>query len=468
MNHIIVFKLVKYDAAKQKGDANNKYDHNNDSSKNETTVAVAVVPVDETMTPESISTSHERYMARLRDMVQDGSISTQQQPNGALPKTMDVIVPAKEIQDTLLSVGNNCASMDIDEGMASNVLTSATIMPSSLSRGSRKVTTATEFFGGRKNNNNSETNASAATATKYSTPTEVCSASKDIPPKNVVTNKLGFSSKSKIETANKKRIKESSSCPAVGDENNGKENNTDHLLRQPHKALKKLNDIPPKKTMTTKNHHIVGNADDFMGDVDDEDDDDDDSHEDDIVTNAKDADSKSRAEVHVMDVDDDDDHLDEDAMETEKIATTIDGNNSDDEEERYNKKGAMDAFVVPAVASVHNDTAGTSRRRRKKLVEKTFVDAKGYLHTETQEVWEEVLSDDDDNEKKNTNNDGNHRSSSSAKDGTKKQQQQVIGGNAKAASSKRLPPSTKGGKKTAGGKNDKLKQGNLMGFFAKK
>ncbi|KAL7477462.1 hypothetical protein ACHAW6_003268 [Cyclotella cf. meneghiniana] len=98
------------------------------------------------------------------------------------------------------------------------------------------------------------------------------------------------------------------------------------------------------------------------------------------------------------------------------------------------QKGGMDAFAKKNVAAMNADgTIEGSKKRRKKLVEKTIME-NGYLKTETVTVWEDV--DDEEAEA---------RPSTSSK---------ALKGPA-PAKSKSAP--TKG-----------KKQGNLMGFFQKK
>lgn len=58
-------------------------------------------------------------------------------------------------------------------------------------------------------------------------------------------------------------------------------------------------------------------------------------------------------------------------------------------------RGAMDDFTTE-VKRTTAPTETTGRRRRKKLIQKTSMDAQGYLHTETQEVWEDIPSDEED------------------------------------------------------------------------
>jgi DNA polymerase subunit Cdc27 len=100
------------------------------------------------------------------------------------------------------------------------------------------------------------------------------------------------------------------------------------------------------------------------------------------------------------------------------------------------KKGAMDAFVHPAIAP-SNDQQPT-RRRRKVLVEQTTVDEKGYLRTVQTEVWQD---EDEVQEAPVRSKEETHRPKPVA--------------------------AARPSKKTTTAPSH-LKQGNLKGFFAKK
>mmetsp|Transcript_6485 Transcript_6485/g.7146 ORF Transcript_6485/g.7146 Transcript_6485/m.7146 type:complete len:151 (-) Transcript_6485:148-600(-) len=56
--------------------------------------------------------------------------------------------------------------------------------------------------------------------------------------------------------------------------------------------------------------------------------------------------------------------------------------------------GAMDAFAAttskPSSQSSSQEISRSTRKRRKKLVDKTTMDSNGYIHTETVTEWEDV------------------------------------------------------------------------------
>jgi hypothetical protein len=108
--------------------------------------------------------------------------------------------------------------------------------------------------------------------------------------------------------------------------------------------------------------------------------------------------------------------------------------------------GAMDAFATTATALPPVD-AKPATRMRKRVVEKTFKDEHGYLQTELQEVWEEVPVE-------------------AAMGGTLPSKQVTVN----AAPAAALPKAVSSNKSGAGKASVKtgLKQGSLKGFFTTK
>jgi len=184
----------------------------------------------------------------------------------------------------------------------------------------------------------------------------------------------------------------------------------------------------PSQPMESKGKK-VGNADDFVGDLEDSDDDDEAmevDEEEDSVEVVEAAPSKKKARKPA-------------AKKAAKKRVQLDDSDEDEEPEKVT--GAMDAFVKESPNKPQQQPQLPSHRpRRKKLVEKTTVDKAGYLHTETVEVWEEIPEEE-----------------------LKKEAER------KKEASKTLPvPAAKKKTKAASGKPTKLKQGSLMGFFQKK
>jgi hypothetical protein len=153
----------------------------------------------------------------------------------------------------------------------------------------------------------------------------------------------------------------------------------------------------------------VGNADDFVGDVEESDSDE-----------SMEVEPVSKTKQPTID------DLDSDTSEPTK-KNQFKKNKSD-----IVVIGAMDAFAMKKeLAPVQVG----HKRRRKKLVQTTTKDDSGYLHTETQEVWEDIPTDEE---------------------------QEEIKKSSMVAVKKIQPVANKGAKK------DKMKQGSLMGFFTKK
>lgn len=103
--------------------------------------------------------------------------------------------------------------------------------------------------------------------------------------------------------------------------------------------------------------------------------------------------------------------------------------------------GAMDSFAHKGDKKQGDGRSSqeTGKRRRKKLVEKTTMDEKGYIHTETVCVWEDIPSDEEDN-------------------------------TAQGSPPKKPRPSAtgEGPRRPAAKKTKGMKQAGLMGFFSKK
>jgi len=162
----------------------------------------------------------------------------------------------------------------------------------------------------------------------------------------------------------------------------------------------------------------IGNADDFVGDVDDDDDDDDSyqapQKEEEPVAREFSRNSNNARQSQTADIDDDDDSLQE-------------------EEEDKDSTAKSEPMQI-------EQPQPKRRRRRKKLVQKTTVDESGYLHTETQEIWEEIPSDEE----------------------AEKPKAAAPARKPAVGKSKKQPPKKKGGKAKGG-----MKQGSLHSFFKK-
>jgi hypothetical protein len=191
----------------------------------------------------------------------------------------------------------------------------------------------------------------------------------------------------------------------------------------------------------TSSSKMIGNADDFVGDQEEDSDDERDmeehskkaakhaEHEKSPTSKRKNR--KTQAEV-------------EEEMRQEEVARKSSGMYQNDSDDEQHFKGAMDAFTTKTKNTEPSTTqTGSGKKRRKKLVEKTTMDSKGYMTTTTEVVWEEVDSDEEENTAK---------SNASA---------------TQSAASKALSSSKAAASKTKTKPSD-MKQKGIMGFFAKK
>eukprot|EP00537_Pseudo-nitzschia_pungens_P001208 CAMPEP_0172370164 /NCGR_PEP_ID=MMETSP1060-20121228/36716_1 /TAXON_ID=37318 /ORGANISM="Pseudo-nitzschia pungens, Strain cf. cingulata" /LENGTH=547 /DNA_ID=CAMNT_0013095357 /DNA_START=21 /DNA_END=1664 /DNA_ORIENTATION=+ len=210
-----------------------------------------------------------------------------------------------------------------------------------------------------------------------------------------------------------------------------------------------MEDASPIAKVNANASTSIGNADDFVGDEDEDSDD-----EQDMV------DRRIRSAEIVRKLRERDDHMDalakEDDRDRERVAARV-------------TRGAMDAFcekrrepanseATATATEAEEGAPGTKRRRRRKVFrDTTAVNARGFLVTTTEAVWEEIESDDDEEEEE-TNTAG------SASSG--KQSQPSKRAPAKPRPKQRQKPIA--AKKTKPAAKRDLKQGSLMGFFSKK
>lgn len=329
-------------------------------------------------TTDTLESAHERRNARIRDNLTDNAniMETILLPNN---KNQDVIVPSPAMAQALhesIQAGLQQRNVVLADNSSKSTSTST-----SLTRGPKKATTAASFFAKQQ-----QDRKTTSTVVPKKEDTTVASVTKPVAKKEVPAKK-------------KKEAQE---------------------------------DTPAKKEDEKENSDVkkVGNADDFVGDMDDDDDDDDDS-----------VDRKPVApKVPVRP-----------QPRTVRIQSDNDDDDSEDDKPKTNRRkkevasGAMDAFVAkPSDSSTAADAAGAGpqpkRRRRKRLVTTTSMDAHGYLHTETHEQWEDILSDEEEIPPKPA------------------AIQPATAATKKTSLSSKKPNSGKSG----------LKQGSITGFFQKK
>jgi hypothetical protein len=243
----------------------------------------------------------------------------------------------------------------------------------------KTVTSARNFFGA--NNKNS------STALTKSTKKDSCGIDKSSSTANTTSNEA--------KAANKPR-------PAA----KASQSNTLSFRSKKKNAGsngKKIGNVDEEKeNVQNKSSKKVGNADDFVGDMDEEDGDEDDNsmkaeennneEEEELQQRSR---SKAKAAPRIQ--------QSKERARPKKVAKRAgELEDSDDDRESASTnavEGAMDAFAkkVSKVQNSDGNNEGTKqRRRRKTMVEKTYMDETGYFHTETQAVWEDVPSDEDD------------------------------------------------------------------------
>ena len=337
---------------------------------------------------ESIHTAHERDRSQLQEEIRGLVVPSALRGNGNSTGFASSIFVSEKLQQRIKEKGGLKRSMEDDDF-------SSDLMPSKAAfvRPVKKTaTSAKNFFGA------SGKTASATTKTKSKPiPSDKKSMSKSKPAKSSV---LSFQPKSRDSSSQSSKSASNNKQKQQGSRDAEKEN----VLNKSSKA--------------------VGNADDFLGDMDDEDNDSDsvdevDESGSDSITQTKTNEKNAVAA--------------ESPKKIARRAYQMDGSDSDKDVEQPVEDDAVEKAAK--VNATSNDGA-KHKRRRKTLVEKTFTDENGYLYTETQTIWEDVPSDEEDASVLT------NKKSTGAAPG--KKAQKVSG-----------PPKA-------------MKQGSLMGFFTKK
>lgn len=181
------------------------------------------------------------------------------------------------------------------------------------------------------------------------------------PAKKVTTAESFFQKKS----ATVEKLKSTKAKDATKEQ--PKESKTGHSFSKKPKGMETSKENEKENQAKTSK---VGCVDDFMGD---EDDSDDDPMEVDVAPRKKIIRGRKQSNKE------------------EKVEEPV-----SEEEPVLPVRGAMDDFATEAKQRPAAETSTSGRRRRKKLVQKTSMDAQGYLHTETQEIWEDIPSDEED------------------------------------------------------------------------
>ena len=333
---------------------------------------------------ESIHTSHERDRFKLQEGIRGLVVPSALRGNGDSTGYASSIFVSKKLQERIKENGGLKRSME-DDGFSSDLMPSKAAFVRPVKK---TATSAKHFFGA------SGKTATATTKIKSkAVPVDKKSASKPKPAKSSV---LSFQPKSK-----------DNSCQSIKSASNNKQQSSRDA---------------EKENVLNKSSKAVGNADDFLGDMDDEDNDSDSVNEVDESRRVSKTQTKTKERGAV-------------AANPKKTVRRAYQMHDSDSEEDAEQPVEGDVEKTAKVNVTVNDGA-KHRRRRKGLVEKTFTDENGYLYTETQTIWEDVPSDEEDvsvlTNKKST-------------------------GAAPGKKAKKVSGPTKA-----------MKQGSLMGFFKKK
>ena len=353
------------------------------SKKEDLTESSTVFAISSKESGEPIETAYERDVVSNVD--DDAVEPSAFAPADALQKFIQ-LPPPQRVRAT-----------NADGGMSTN---KSSFSSSSSSKFKKTATTAASFF------------AKSAAASKTSSSSTAAKSSKS---KGSSTN--SSKSKSSSTTSGSKGLFAKAATTKSVD---GKENNKSTVSsKKKEDAKKKAGDDDEK----------VGNADDFVGDL--EDTDDEEENDNDVSFEGEGRERSSSAK-------DDDDAPSPAKKQKTKKAPAVPVH------------GAMDDFCSSGdkpnstSADVGASTSGNRiRKRRKKMVEKTYMQ-NGYLKTETQVVWEDIPTDEEEEEAAKT--------SSSITSSLMKSSAGI--------------PSRKTNKTAK--KPQEMKQKSLMGFFAKK
>ena len=316
---------------------------------------------------ESVHTAHEKDMAQFRDMLaeEDSPQAT------ATTMALDPTLHQHSIYNEEFQTARLTAHASQEERLSGRVVAApppaaSTMMPSSRmpTKSARKATTAASFFAAK------------------------------VPAKSKDSSKQS----SKPKDTAKKSPKEKKSKTT---NDNKKPKATKEVEDEPEEMDIDASDGVVQEEKENSCNKKVGNADDFVGDEDEDDD---------FIQEEEDRKRRNAAR--------------EKKQRAKKKTQKEVPEQEEEDDEPVKVHGAMDAFTQ------HQEKKPSTHKnkRRKRLVEKTTMDASGYIHTETQAVWEDVEDDEEEPEP------------------------------VKMAPIKKAPV-----------KNTKnMKQGNLMGFFKKK
>lgn len=375
--HNAVFQLVK-----------SKVGGKNDEDKPDESMVWYALSLDDCT--ESIHTAHERDRSQFQQDIPHFPVpkylqgtSTEEETSGFASS----LLVSPQLQQRVASKGPRDSNYDVIESEAAPA--KRHVVPTK-----KSVTTAKNFFAAKSTTTSKPTSSSTFASKKTTVGT--VSSSNTNKSKSTQSNTLSFPPK-KSTTTNNINNKKVVNKNGKGDEE--------------------------KENVKNKSSKVVGNADDFVGDMDEEEDSEDDAEsmeeEEKEVPKPPLPVGKPKAA----------------ARKATRTATTR--SDSDDEQKETVEKDSTEAEETNAKKSTSTDNGDVTRKRarRKKMVEKTCTDEHGYLHTTTEVIWEDVPSDEED---------------------------------AYITVSSRTNKNTKTTKKTNPPPKKVLKQGSILGFFAKK
>ena len=166
------------------------------------------------------------------------------------------------------------------------------------------------------------------------------------------------------------------------------------VAHQEKENLIRTNQVLRATMQKSDGHHYVGTADDFVGDMDDDDNDEDDDDKDKNEGNSTDrpfinAPRKKTSSTPVQSS-----PTKNETQSTASPTSPVQGATN-----AFENTNALPQHSTPATSNYNGNSERKQRKRRKRLVEKTFLQ-NGYLRTETQAIWEDVTSDEETEESK--------------------------------------------------------------------
>lgn len=287
---------------------------------------------------ETVHTAHEKDMDRFRDLLKEEDLSN---TTVALEPTLHQHL----VVNSSFSKTRTTAQASQEERLSGGVMAAphvavavAAISSKPTKKPARKVTTAASFFAKNESPTKKQKKQGSEEARETINPRKKESTKKQ---------------PQKKEHHKKPPAKKQASTEAVDVDNDSDASTIDFSQEE------KENSVNRKKE-----NFKIGNADDFVGDEDEDDD---------FLESERQRKSRNAAKPR------------------KQPQHKPPKENVEDEESAPKVHGAMDAFAQHQ----EKKPAEKHHKRIRRLVEKTTMDANGYLHTETQAVWEDVSDEEE-------------------------------------------------------------------------